>query len=282
MLFVRLVASPVLAPNITEALARHIGQTASPMACVSDTDTDATLCSFSVGDDGMLAAVTAAAQSIGPTQTVGRAFRLELQHHDAATAVTDESLRAVAVELQGTLRSSVFVTRRTVAAGAWSAQRAMGWGPDGLALGDAAPALPFGGSESSGVAIEAGGPTVIAKARLAGGLSAARMSAIARACGSPESGLVELGVYPISVGRDGVATFVLESSDARRTPLHRAFNVLEIEGRRYGARLALGALLSDAPLTTFLDALAASMGLPVNPSQIIETHLPSNTAGRAL
>jgi hypothetical protein len=279
MLFVRLIASPMLAPNTAEALARSVGQAASSVACVSDADIDATLCSFGVREESMLAAVSGAAQSIGANQAVGRAFRLELQHPDAATAISDESLRAIAVELQGTLRSSVYLTRRTVSAGKWSTQRPMGWGADGLVLGDTAPALPFGGSQSSGVALEAGGPTVIAKARLAGGLSAPQITSIAQACGSPDSGLVELGVYPIGIGHEGVATFVLESSDARRTPLHRALTLLEIEGRRYGARLALGALLSDAPLTMFLDALATNMGLPVNPGQVIETHLPSSAAG---
>jgi glutamate formiminotransferase len=154
----------------------------------------------------------------------------------------------------------------------------MGWGPDGLALGDAAPLLPFGGSESSGVAIEVGSRTVIARARLVAGLTGAQMQSIARACGSAQSGIVEVGVYPINVGRDGAATFVLELSDVKRAPLYRALMLLEIEARRYGARLGLGALLSDAPLDLFVDTLRTCMALPVNRAQVIETHVHAEAA----
>jgi glutamate formiminotransferase len=153
----------------------------------------------------------------------------------------------------------------------------MGWGPDGLALGNAAPLLPFGGSESSGVAIEVGTRTVIAKARLTGGLTSAQLQSIASACGSAHSGLVEVGVYPIAVGRDGTATLVLELSDIKRAPLHRALMLLEIEAHRYGARLGLGALLSDAPLDLFLDTLVTHMALPVSSVQVIETHVRAQT-----
>jgi hypothetical protein len=154
----------------------------------------------------------------------------------------------------------------------------MGWGAQGLILHDSAPALPFGGSEASGVAIEAGGPTVIAKARLVGGVSPAQMKTIAASVGGPESGLSEVGVYPIGTGRDGLGVFVLELSDVKRAPLHRALALLDIEARRFGARLGLGALLSEAPLTMFLDALATHMGLRIAPGQVIETHLASHAA----
>ena len=99
-----------------------------------------------------------------------------------------------------------------------------------------------------------------------------------RACGSAQSGLVEVGAYPIAVHRDGAATLVLEMSDVKRAPLHRALMLLEIEARRYGARLGIGALLSDAPLDMFLDTLAARMALPVNAAQVIETHVPASQA----
>ncbi|MDQ6766938.1 MAG: hypothetical protein M3Z41_03930 [Candidatus Eremiobacteraeota bacterium] len=212
--------------------------------------------------------------SVGAAQGVGRAFRLELQHPDAATTISDEALRAVAVELHGALRASVYIARRTLPAGRWTTARPMGWGADGLALGDTAPTLPFGGSESSGVAIEVGAPTVIAKATLLG-LNGAQMKTVAAATGGPDSGLIEVGAYPIRLARDGTAVFVLELSDVKRAPLHRVLAVLEIEARRFGARLGLGALLSNAPLDVFLSALSMHMGLKVTRDQVIETHLAS-------
>jgi len=275
MAFVRLLASPLLASSIADALQRRCSADGSLLALVSDTDTDTTLCSLRVPDDGLRKAVAALTETIGVAQSVGRAFRIEIQHPDPINAVSDEALRAVAVDAQGALRSSVYVARRTMPAGLWSAARAMGWGPQGLVLGDAAPSLPFGGAESSGVAIEVGTPTVILKARLVGGVTGTQMHTIARACGSAQSGFVEAAVYPVTAGRDGSATYVIELSDVKRVPPHRVLVLLEIEARRYGARLGLGALLSDAPLSVFLDAVATRMTLPVNAAQVIETHVPA-------
>ncbi|MBV8670046.1 MAG: hypothetical protein JOZ28_12625 [Candidatus Eremiobacteraeota bacterium] len=277
MAFVRLLASPLLASSTADALQRRCAGDGSLLAFVSDPDIDTTVCSLRVPDEGLRKAVASLTETIGVAQSVGRAFRIEIQHSDAASAISDEALRAVAVDAQGALRSSIYIARRAMAAGPWSAARAMGWGPQGLVLGDAAPSLPFGGAESSGVAIEVGSPTVILKARLAGGLSGAQMHAIARVCGSGQAGFVEAAVYPIALSRDGSAYFVIELSDVKRVPPHRVLTLLEIEARRYGARLGLGALLSDAPLSVFLGALATHMALPVNAAQVIETHVPAQT-----
>jgi len=253
-------------------LHRRFAADGSLLACVSDSDASATFVSIKATDGELHATIKTLAETIGAGAAVGRALRVDLQHPDAG-AISDETLRAVAVELHGALRASIHVARRSVAAGRWSTTRAMGWGADGLVLGESAPTLPFGGSESSGVVIEAGTPTVIAKAKLTGGVTIAQMKAIAAACGGPTSGLVEAGVYPIGLLRDGAAVFVLELGDTRRTPLHRVLALLEIEGRRFGSQLGLGALVSDAPLELFLDTLAGHMGLPISRGQVIETHL---------
>ena len=275
MLFIRLVASPPLA-HAPDALRRRLAR-GELLACISDQDVNATFVSVKTGDDDLKTTVAAIAEEIGATQAVGRAFRFEIQHPEA-NKISDESLRSVAVVLQGALRASIHIARRSVAAGRWTTMRPMVWTADGLALGDSAPALPFGGSDSSGVALEAGAPTLIAKARLIGGLTASQMKSIAAATGGPDSGLTEVGVYPISVARDGAAIFVLELSDVKRAPLHRALTLVEIEARRYGARLGLGSLLSNAALDVFLDALAMHMGLEVAPRQVIETHLEADAA----
>ena len=244
---------------------------------MSDQDVNATFVCAKTGDDDLRATVATIAKEIGAVQAVGRAFRFELQHPDAKK-ITDELVRSVAVELQGALRASIYIARRSVAAGRWATMRPMLWTADGLALGDSAPALPFGGTESSGVALEVGAPTVIAKAKVVGGLTASQMKSIAAATGGPDSGLTEVGAYPISVARDGAAVFILELSDVKRAPLHRALTLLDIEARRFGARLGLGSLLSNAPLDVFLDALAMHMGLDIAPRQVIETHLATEAA----
>jgi len=276
MLFIRLVASPELAPAATDALRRRLVD-GELLACVSDPDVNATFVSVKTGDDDLKTTVATIAEAIGSTQAVGRAFRLELQNPDAKK-ISDESLRSVAVELQGAFRASIYLARRAVPAGRWTTMRPMLWAADGLVLGDSAPALPFGGSESSGVAIEVGTPTVIAKARLVGGLTQSQMKSIAAATGGPHSGLTEVGAYPITVTRDGAAVFVLELSDVKRAPLHRALTLLDIEAQRFGAHLGFGSLLSNAPLELFLDTLAMHMGLEVSRRQVIETHLPTGAA----
>jgi hypothetical protein len=280
MLFVRLIASPHLSPNAREACHRRFAAEGKLLACVSDEDVNSTFLSLSIVDDDLRATVSALAEVIGPAQAVGRAFRLELQHPEASPAISDEALRATAVDLHGALRVSVHLARRTMPAGRWTTARPMGWGTDGLSLLETAPTLPFGGSESSGLAIEVGGPTLIAKAKLVGGFDAARLSFVAAATGAAESGLTEVGAYPIGAHRDGSATLILELSDIKRAPLHRALQLLEIEARRIGGQLGLGCLLSDAPLEVFLDALASHMGLPVTRTQVIETHLAGGLAPR--
>ena len=189
MLFIRLVASPTLAPAASDALRRRLAD-GELLACVSDPDVNATFVSVKTSDDDLKATVATIAETIGSTQAVGRAFRFELQHPDAKK-ISDELLRSVAVELQGAFRASVYLARRTVPAGRWATMRPMFWAADGLALGESAPALPFGGSESSGVSIEVGTPTVIAKARLVGGLTQSQMKSIAAATGGADPETIE-------------------------------------------------------------------------------------------
>lgn len=274
MLFVRMIASPPLSAIAVDALRRRM-IAGRLLACASDDELNASFVSLAVADEDLIAAVGGIVEKIGAPQAAGRAFRLEIAHR-AAEAISDELLRAVAVDIHGALASSVYVARRGVPAARWAAQRPMGWGPDGLALGESAPTLPFGGSASTGVAIEAGAPTVIAKARIVGEIDSKRLNIIAQAVGGVESGFPDIAAYPIAARRDGSAVLVLEASDVKRTPLHRALKVLEIEAHRYGARLGAGQLLSDAPLGVFLDALTANMGLHVQPAQVIETHLPAS------
>ena len=268
----RLVASPPLAEAQLES-AR--AASSSLLASVSDRDVNATLLSFSAGEGEVGALAQEIATRLGPSAATGRAFRLELQSEDP-NFPGDDLLRAIAVDVHGILRCPTYIARRTVPVSAWTSLRPMGWGPAGLAVGAVAPSLPYGGSESHGLAIETGAATIIVKVSLVGApLSSAHLALVTSAVGGPGSGFLDLGAYAIGARPDGSHVLVLELGDVRRTPLHRVLEVIEIEARRMGARLGLGALLTQAPLETFTGALAMHMGLSVARDQVIETHLPA-------
>jgi len=275
MLIVRFIVSPSLLPGTVDVLRRLLAE--SLLACVSDADVNATLVSLRTSEDHVTAATRGVAEVIGAAHTAGRAFRLELQHDDPAF-FTDDMLRAIAVDVHGVLRCSIYVAKRSVPVSGWAKTRPMGWGAAGLALGNASPALPFGGSDAVGLAIEAGGQTTIVKVKLTGSLDASALQAIASAVGGTENGFSEVAAYPLGNRKDASAILVLELGDLRRSPLHRALAVIEIEAKRFGASLGLGALLSNAPLALFTDALKMHMGLVVDRGQVIETHLPGAMA----
>lgn len=276
MLILRLIASPTLDAATVDAL-RHFGAD-SLLACASDAEVNATFFSVHCDEGAMTATARRIAESVGPSQSSGRAFRLELQHDDPAEFFSDDVLRSVAVDVHGVLRCSIFIAKRSVPVSNWAQTRPMGWGAAGLALGGVAPALPFGGSESVGLAIEAGARTMIAKAKLAGVLDAVQLHSMAAAVGGPDSGFVDVGAYALGGRKDGSSILVLELGDCKRTPLHRVLDVLDIEAARFGVRLGLGSLLSDAPLEVFTGALQSHMGLLVAQNQIIETHLAGAVA----
>jgi glutamate formiminotransferase len=96
--------------------------------------------------------------------------------------------------------------------------------------------------------------------------------------GSAQSGFGEVAAYPAGTRKETSSTLILELGDLKRSPLHRALAVIEIEAKRFGASLGLGALLSNAPLSLFADALKMHMGLAVERGQVIETHLPGAMA----
>ena len=276
MMIVRFIVSPSLLPSTVDALRRFAPE--SLLACVSDADVNATLVSLRTSEDRVTETTRGVAEVIGAAHTAGRAFRLELQHDDPATFFTDDMLRAIAVDVHGVLRCSVYVAKRSVPVSDWAKMRPMGWGAAGLTLGNASPVLPFGGSEALGLAIEAGGQTTIVKVKLTGSLDGSALQTIASAVGGTGSGFSEIAAYPIGNRKDASSILILELWDLKRSPLHRALAVIEIEAKRFGASLGLGALLSNGPLALFTDALKMHMGLTVDRGQVIETHLPGAMA----
>ncbi|HXW51451.1 MAG TPA: hypothetical protein VEJ41_05620 [Candidatus Acidoferrales bacterium] len=274
----RVIASPPFAQATADALRRAAGD--ALLGCVSDNDVNATFLSLKTGDAGLGERLKRVADAIGAPAAQERSLRLELQPLDPAS-LREDALRAIAVELHGILQAPIYIGRRSKPVSAWAYDRPMGWGPAGLSAQSAAAVLPFGGSQSGGVAIEVGARTLIAKAKVVGAtLEPSALANIAAATGSGSSGFVDAAVYPLGTRKDGASVFVLELGDPKRTPLHRVLATIEIEAQRYGARLGLGALLSDAPLEVFLGALATHMGLGVTPAQVIETHVAQHAASQ--
>lgn len=274
---VRFVASPPLAPHALEDVAGAVAvDGANLLLAVNDPDVNASVICAEMAADAWRAALEALAARFTPNLCAGRAFRVDLMTGDP-TDIGDEALRSVAVGLHGAFSAPVFIAHRDKPAAAWAFARPMPWGRKGLAVGQTAPALPFGGSECLGVAIEVGPPTILAKARLEGVPEHGLIKACA-AIGGADSGFAEVGAYPGVSAGDGASVVVLEFGNVARSPIHRALAVLDIEARRYGGHLGQTALLSHIPLDALLEVLRAETGLSATRAQVLETHLPKNGA----
>lgn len=275
---VRLVASPPLPPHTLDEVAAVLSSGAAVLAACNDHDVNASSLSVAVDISGIDSACDAIAASIGPAALgAGRAFRFDVMVDDA-TSLADEPMRSLAVRLHGAFAGPVYVARRDKPAAAWAFDRPMPWGRKGLAVGQAAPVLPFGGSDCLGVALEITRPTIILKARL----DDVPEHGLVRACaavGGAESGFAEVAAYPAVSAADGASVVILEFGDVARSPMRRTLEVLDIEARRFGGRLGTTALLSHVPLDALLDTLAVETGLAASASQVLETHLPDERAG---
>lgn len=272
-LLVRLVTSPPLPAVTIDDLRRRLAVAGTLLACVNDDDLNISVISFCAELANVGAALASLFEKIGEEGSAARAFRLDLQTPDAASALTEEAVRAIAVDVHGKLRSPVYIARRSVPAAAWKKARAMGWGREGLGQPQNAPLLPYSASQALGVvAIEIGPPSLLVKVQLIG-VHEAQAERVLAAIGGPDCGFADVAAYIVGEQRNERWFCVLELSDVKRTPPARVLQVLEIELRRYGGRLGAGAVLSHIPLQTLLDTLAFRTGLSAAPAQIIETHL---------
>ena len=273
-LLVRIVASPPLPPHLLDEVLVTARRTGRVLAASADPDLHASCLTF--GCERIdVADVAPVVEAFAGTRNAGRAYRVELLS-DTPDDVTDEALRSLAVSLHGAFSAPVYTARRQSQAAAWALVRPMPWGRKGLAVGQASPALPFGGSECLGVALEVGTPTVLLKARL-DAVPEHGLVAIAAAIGGADSGFADVGAYPAVSAADGASTLALEFGDVKRTPIHRALSVVDLEAGRYGGRLGQVRVLSHVPLRSLLDALAARTGLAAGAAQVLETHLPAQS-----
>jgi hypothetical protein len=271
-LILRIIASPPVSPHVLDEVIAVASRHGSVLASASDPDVNASCLSVGIDEAEFAPAVVDVADACGGPLSAGRAYRVELMTQ-SPEMVSEETLRSLAVALHGKFSAPIFVARRETPAAAWGFERPMPWGRKGLAVGQTAPALPFGGSECIGVAIEVGKPTVLLKARL----ESVPEHGLLRACaavGGAESGFSDVGAYPAVSSADGSSVAILEFGDVGRSPMHRTLTVLDIEAVRYGGHLGQVTLLSHVPLDALLDVLAVRTGLRATPSQVLETHLP--------
>jgi len=272
-IIIRAVISPPLAPHVLDEIEASIASSGSLLARTNDPDVNASSISAAAARDKLQATLAAVGSRLNPTLTAGRAFRFEILD-EQPESIGDDDVRAVAVSLHGSLEAPVFIARRTMPVAAWAFVRPMPWGRKGLAVGQTAPTLPFGGSDCLGASIEVGAPTVLVKARLDG----VPEHGLVRACaavGGAESGFADVGAYAAVSVADGASVVVLEFGELKRAPIVRALDVLDIEARRYGGALGQTALLSHVPLGALLDTLRARTGLSAGPAHVLETHLPA-------
>jgi hypothetical protein len=276
-LFVRIIVNPALAPHTLAECVRTLSGSGTVIEHGNDVDLNCSAFTCVPSGVAIRSIVHSFATTAAGEHAAGRAYRIEVMAADASDLPDDEVARSLAVEAQGDFGASIYVARRTVPTAAWAFARPMPWGRKGLSVGQMAPALPFGGSECRGVALEFGAPTVILKVRLDDVPDDGMLRACA-AVGGAESGFADVAAYGAASAADGASVVVLEYGDLRRAPLHRSLAVLDVEARRFGGRLGQASLLSHVPLDALLDVLTARMGLAAVRSQVLETHLTQATA----
>jgi hypothetical protein len=272
-MLLRLLASPRLsAPQLDDLVQAGAGEGAV-LFSAHDSDLNCSTLTAGVEKERLNTAVEALAKRLGPQLAAQRALRFEVLSPQPQETPAAQDLRALAILLHGALQAPVYVASRSVPVAAWALARPMPWGRSGLAVAHADAALPFAQSRCLGIALEAGTPTVILKARL-DGIGTERLTNACSAVGGVESGFAEVAAYPVVSAADATAVAVLEFGDLKRSPVYRALAVLEIELARCGARLGETALLSHLPLPAILDVLRTRIGLHVAPAQVLETRLP--------
>jgi hypothetical protein len=266
--FVRICAVPVLPPGVVDGLKSAGAPLDATVISVSaDPDLNCTVVELRTGGD--IARTLRAAASALETSARDRLLAFEVQRGDGADAAQDRALSELLAEALG---AAVYGARREVPASAWVAQRAISFGVDGFAIRANAPVIARPQSHFPGVSLEFGAPTMLLKV----GLHAVPASALRRLCdavGSARGGLTHLGAYPAISVANGDPVIVLECSDPVKSPPARGIELLEIETALYGGTVGQAVLLSHIPLAALLGTLAARLHLPVEPSQIIETHV---------
>lgn len=239
-----------------------------------DAELDCSAAEVDIGAGDVGKALSASARALR-----GIASRRLLRFEAAGVAQQEEEpLSAV---LAQALSVPVWSARREVPASQWVGARPMEFGVDGFQVRAGSPA--FGKPAPSGLtgaALEFGAPLITLRAALHG-VPADALARICDAVGNARGGLLHIGAAAAIGLKSGTALLVLACSDAAKSALHRALELIDIEAQRYGGSLGATALLSSVPLAVLLQTLAARMPLDAKPAQVIETHLLAPSSSRA-
>jgi hypothetical protein len=265
--FVRICAVPALPPGVVDDLSVACKPGSVSARVPADPDLNCTLVELrAIGDVEQALRSAAGALKASARE---RLMSFEVQGAQSADPAAERALSASLAEL---IDAPVYHARREVPASAWVEERPISFGVDGFAIRAPSPTVARAQSRCPGVSLEFGAPTLLMKV----GFRGVPPSALRRMCdaiGSPRGGLLHLGAYPAISVATGVPVIVLECSDPAKSPPARAIDLLDVEAARYGGAVAQTVLLSHIPLSALLGTLAARMQLPVEPAQIIETHV---------
>jgi hypothetical protein len=268
--FVRICAVPVLPPGVVDSLSEACAPFGAVTALIAaDSDLDCTVVELRLGDaDGALRAAGGALKESAGERLIS--FEVQGTHDPDAASVG-----ALCESLADALDTPVYSARRIGPASTWVEQRPISFGVDGFAIRAASPTAARPQSRRPGASLEFGVPSILIKV----GLHGVPSSALRRLCdaiGSPRGGLTHLGAYPSISAATGNPIIVIECSDSAKSPPARGIEVLDIEAARYGGAVGPAVLLSHIPLDALIATLAVRMQLPVQPAQIIETHVTAS------
>ena len=207
----------------------------------------------------------------GPLRTCapGSIFTFDVQGGDAATS---DSVMRLGAALNDSLDAPVYAAQRAVPASEWTAVAPIALGVAGFGVRAATPTHTRDGSAFRGASLSVGAPTVFFKVRLHG-VPGEALARICHAAGDSHGGLLHIGAYPGISVQSGEPFVLLECSDAVKSPMHRALDLIDIECARYGGSVGPAVALSHIPLAALTGTLASRMGLDAQPAQIIETRL---------
>jgi hypothetical protein len=267
-LFLRVLVSPLPRAGVVDGISRaleNIGE--MPPVCL---DPDIPAAVWNVRFSGDAAPVIAAC--LEPLRETAAESIIIFEVQSVSAARDPAAVAQLEKSVGDVLEAPVYVAQRTVPASAWIAARPISLGVDGFAVRWESATYPREGSRRAGVAIEYCAPTVLLKVALPGTLASA-LAPLCAAVGNERGGLLHIGAYPGVSVRSGDPYLLLECSDALLSPPARALEIIDIEAARYGGHAGQATLLSYVRLRSLLDTLAARMRLPVEPAQIIETHL---------
>ncbi|MBV8081880.1 MAG: hypothetical protein JOY86_02750 [Candidatus Eremiobacteraeota bacterium] len=254
----RIIASPAPSASVCDAVFDAFEECPVVLPVVVDADVDCAIWNAAAPGDWHTPFLAAASALRAAPETHTFLFAVE-----GGEAAVDEKL---ASQVGDRLGSRIEAVVRDAPASQWMSRCPIGLWLDGFG------ARQQQAGDTRAAAIEFGEPTALVKIELPG-LPGDALHRVCRAAGSESSGLLHIGAYPGISRKSGTPFALLQCSDGKKSPLHRALALLDIEANRFGATIGRASVWSFLPLADVLGTLAARMPLSAAAAQVIETHL---------